>query len=76
MLSVYELALIALQSGAAFVRDPWLQRVTLEHRERVPAAVIDGLAARWPDLEALLSEHLPPDPVVVAQSYITRRVLI
>jgi hypothetical protein len=72
MLSVYELAIIALRSGAAFVRDPWSQNVTVQYPERVPGPVLDGLTARWPDLEALLSEHLPPNPVEIAQGFLVK----
>jgi hypothetical protein len=73
-MSVFELANIAKNCGAVFVRDPWSQRLTLDNSHRVPRDVLHALRARWDDLEALVSEHEPTDPVAIAQRLLKRRV--
>jgi hypothetical protein len=65
--SVYELADTVISYGGVFIRDPWTRRIDLLHADRVPQAVVSALKKRWGDLEALLSEHRPPDPVSIAE---------
>jgi len=73
-MSVFELANIAKNCGAVFVRDPWSQRLTLENSHRVPPHVLHALRARWDDLEALVAEHEPTDLLAVVERLLKPRV--
>lgn len=67
MPSVYALAAAAVQCGGVFSRDPWSGRVGLVRFDRVSPEIRDGLQIRWGELEALLAEQRPPDPVAIAE---------
>lgn len=67
MPSVYVLAAAAVKCGGVFSRNPWTGRVGLDCYDRVAPEILDGLQVRWSELEALLAEQRPPDPVAIAE---------